>query len=299
VRTAVDHLAVARARYDRVILADEPTLWAALDLGSPEWMRGWFPVPLTAEYTGRLRSKNTLLCDSRDAGIATPRFQICMNEEQLRCAARCIGFPVFIKATRGLAGSGLLFVRNMADLESQKGRISFENPLLVQAEIDGEPGSVSVLYENGIPVCWFSYLMTRTWPNRFSSASTIRMFPHPEAAALTASIGRLTQFNGLAGIDFIVDARNNRLILLEFNPRPTPVYHLGPRAGVDFGKALRGSHGGESQPAEDIPRILRMIKAGLFETSGFVTHRTKLAAINEAIATMRSGESIHTIIHFE
>src|SRR5882757_6682593 len=157
VRTAVDHLAVARARYDRVILADEPTLWAALDLGSPEWMRGWFPVPFTAEYTGRLRSKNTLLCDSRDAGIATPRFQICMNEEQLRCAVRCIGFPVFIKATRGLAGSGLLFVRNMADLESQKGRISFENPLLVQAEIDGEPGSVSVLYENGIPVCWFSY----------------------------------------------------------------------------------------------------------------------------------------------
>ena len=66
-----------------------------------------------------------------------------------------------------------------------------------------------------------------------------------------------------------------------------------------FGKALRGSHGGESQPAEDIPRILRMFKAGMFETDGFVTHRTKLADINDAVAKMRAGESIHTIIHFD
>jgi S-(hydroxymethyl)glutathione dehydrogenase/alcohol dehydrogenase len=65
-----------------------------------------------------------------------------------------------------------------------------------------------------------------------------------------------------------------------------------------FGKSLRGSHGGESQPAEDIPRILRLVKAGKLETKGFVSHRCSLGEINDAIAKMRSGESIHTIIHF-
>ena len=65
-----------------------------------------------------------------------------------------------------------------------------------------------------------------------------------------------------------------------------------------FGKSLRGSHGGESHPAEDIPRILRLLKAGRFETGGFVTHRCQLAEINEAIGKMRSGEAIHTIIQF-
>lgn len=68
---------------------------------------------------------------------------------------------------------------------------------------------------------------------------------------------------------------------------------------LHMGKILRGSHGGESHPADDIPRILRMKKAGLFETSGFVSHRTRLDQINDAIAKMKSGESIHTIIHFD
>jgi S-(hydroxymethyl)glutathione dehydrogenase/alcohol dehydrogenase len=67
---------------------------------------------------------------------------------------------------------------------------------------------------------------------------------------------------------------------------------------LHFGKVLRGSHGGESMPAEDIPRILRMFRSGMFETGRFVTHRTKLEDINEAIATMRAGQAIHTILHF-
>jgi S-(hydroxymethyl)glutathione dehydrogenase/alcohol dehydrogenase len=67
---------------------------------------------------------------------------------------------------------------------------------------------------------------------------------------------------------------------------------------LHFGKTLRGSHGGDSRPAEDIPRILRLIRAGRCDPSGFVTHRTSLADINQAIATMRSGEANHTIIHF-
>jgi S-(hydroxymethyl)glutathione dehydrogenase/alcohol dehydrogenase len=67
---------------------------------------------------------------------------------------------------------------------------------------------------------------------------------------------------------------------------------------LHMGKILRGSHGGESRPSADIPRFLRMWQAGRFETGGFVSHRTDLASINEAIAKMRSGEAIHTIIHF-
>ena len=68
---------------------------------------------------------------------------------------------------------------------------------------------------------------------------------------------------------------------------------------LHMGKVLRGSHGGESRPAEDIPRYLRIFKAGRFESTGFVSHRTQLASVNEAIGKMRCGEAIHTIIHFQ
>jgi len=66
-----------------------------------------------------------------------------------------------------------------------------------------------------------------------------------------------------------------------------------------YGKTLVGSEGGMSRPEVDIPRYLRMMSEGRFDPRGFVTHRCKLPEINEAIAAMRGGESIHTMIHFE
>ena len=68
---------------------------------------------------------------------------------------------------------------------------------------------------------------------------------------------------------------------------------------LHFGKILTGSEGGGSQPAEDIPRILRMMDAGRFETERFVTHRIRLPEINDGIARMRAGEVIHCIVHFD
>ncbi|HLB33485.1 MAG TPA: zinc-binding dehydrogenase [Chthoniobacterales bacterium] len=67
---------------------------------------------------------------------------------------------------------------------------------------------------------------------------------------------------------------------------------------LHFGKYLTGSHGGNSLPAEDIPRLLRMMKAGLFNPLGFVSHRIPLDQINEGIAQMQSGEVVHCMIHF-
>ncbi len=67
---------------------------------------------------------------------------------------------------------------------------------------------------------------------------------------------------------------------------------------LHFGKVLTGSQGGQSRPAEDIPRYLRMLEAGRFDPRGFVSHRLSLAEINDGIARMRSGEVVHAMIHF-
>jgi S-(hydroxymethyl)glutathione dehydrogenase/alcohol dehydrogenase len=67
---------------------------------------------------------------------------------------------------------------------------------------------------------------------------------------------------------------------------------------LHFGKVLTGTEGGGSQPHIDIPRYLRMVRDTRFDPRGMVSHRCELAGINEAIATMRRGESVHTMIHF-
>jgi len=67
---------------------------------------------------------------------------------------------------------------------------------------------------------------------------------------------------------------------------------------LHLGKVLRGSHGGDSLPAEDIPRYLRMARDQRLDASGFVSHRITLNDINDGIARMRSGEVVHCIVHF-
>jgi len=58
---------------------------------------------------------------------------------------------------------------------------------------------------------------------------------------------------------------------------------------LHFGKLLTGSQGGESQPARDIPRYLRLLGQGRLQLDRFVSARYSLERINEAIAAMRDG----------
>ena len=58
---------------------------------------------------------------------------------------------------------------------------------------------------------------------------------------------------------------------------------------LHFGKLITGSHGGESQPAQDIPRYLRLLQQGRLQLDRFVSARYPLQEINSAIAALRDG----------
>ena len=60
---------------------------------------------------------------------------------------------------------------------------------------------------------------------------------------------------------------------------------------LHFGKILTGSHGGESKPAQDIPRYLRLLQQGRLQIDQIVTARYSLDDINLAIEAMRSGST--------
>jgi predicted ATP-grasp superfamily ATP-dependent carboligase len=241
-----EHLGTHRSRYHSVVIADEPSLLAASEGDSPEWLKDWFPVPVAGPYLARIRSKVCFLRDSREAGLPVMQFEVCSDEPQLRAAVKRIGFPLFIKSSTGFAGAGLLFARTPADLESQLHKVTFDEPVLVQEEIVGETGSIPVLYDRGRPICWFAYRMKLTWPTRFSSACTVAISANDEIEGLVRGVGELTQFNGLCGLDWMWDRRSRRIVLLEFNPRPLPTAYLGPCAGVDFSRALQNADSPES-----------------------------------------------------
>ncbi len=59
---------------------------------------------------------------------------------------------------------------------------------------------------------------------------------------------------------------------------------------LHFGKTITGSHGGESNPTEDIPKYIRLCQAGKLDLSRMISDTFTLDEINEAIQKIRSGE---------
>ena len=60
---------------------------------------------------------------------------------------------------------------------------------------------------------------------------------------------------------------------------------------LHFGKVLTGSHGGETQPHHDIPRYLNLYQQGYFKLDQIVSAHYPLKEINQAIDSMRRGET--------
>jgi S-(hydroxymethyl)glutathione dehydrogenase/alcohol dehydrogenase len=65
---------------------------------------------------------------------------------------------------------------------------------------------------------------------------------------------------------------------------------------LHFGKVLTGCEGGQSNPTTDIPRYLRLYRAGKLTLAPLITHRFPLEKINEALDVGRSGEAGRVVL---
>ena len=65
---------------------------------------------------------------------------------------------------------------------------------------------------------------------------------------------------------------------------------------IHFNKVLTGSHGGDCVPDIDIPRIIRLNKAGKMTFNGMITHEFALDEINTALDLVRSGTAGRVIL---
>jgi S-(hydroxymethyl)glutathione dehydrogenase/alcohol dehydrogenase len=59
---------------------------------------------------------------------------------------------------------------------------------------------------------------------------------------------------------------------------------------LHHGKILTGCEGGNTDPAVDIPRYLKLYEAGKLNLDRVITHRMPFADINAALDKVRAGE---------
>ena len=85
-------------------------------------------------------------------------------------------------------------------------------------------------------------------------------------------------------------SKNGRIVLVG---QPSPEEELTIPNGVTLfggsGKSIKASQGGKTNPAEDIPRYVKMHDAGLLDVDKIVTHTFTLEQVNEAFDLLQTG----------
>ena len=64
-------------------------------------------------------------------------------------------------------------------------------------------------------------------------------------------------------------------------------------------KALKGSMYGSANVRVDMPKLLRLWKAGKLDLEGMISRRIQIEDINDAFRAMKDGEVIRSVIDFK
>jgi S-(hydroxymethyl)glutathione dehydrogenase / alcohol dehydrogenase len=120
--------------------------------------------------------------------------------------------------------------------------------------------------------------------------------------------GKLRDITGAKGADKVIETTgvksviefaydlthpNGTCVLVGVPSEKVAIYTLP----IHFNKILTGSHGGDSTPDVDIPRIIRLNQAGRLSFDGLLTHEFPLEDINAALDIVRSGEAGRILIN--
>ena len=111
------------------------------------------------------------------------------------------------------------------------------------------------------------------------------------------------------GADVVVDTtgiKSVRELAYELTNKEGRTIFVGvPRAGekisidsfpLHFTKSITGSHGGDARPEYDIPRLIRLQQQGKLPLESMITHTFPLDQINEAMALLRTGDTLRCLI---
>jgi predicted ATP-grasp superfamily ATP-dependent carboligase len=235
--------------------------WAAKERQAPGYLSPGLLACL-GRSVGQLETLNARAMKSetqklaRSLGLRTPRETTVHTLEAAREAASQYGYPVMLKLSHGAGGQGVRLCRDEAALAQSFAALSvgpspikaFRRKLLhldwfpsrsniaVQEFISGTPAMTCAAAVAGKTVGVISAFASQT-TGPTGQASVVRLAPHEGMVRASAVMIEAFGAAGLISFDFVVDEAG-REYLLECNPRPTQVLHLGGLVAVDLPKRL-------------------------------------------------------------
>ncbi|BAY13944.1 ATP-binding protein [Calothrix sp. NIES-2098] len=222
-------------------------------LGNPQFFAATLRKHLTLELASEL-------------GLRTPAIARVATPEQALQFVEANGYPVVLKKDFCWSGVGVKVCRNESELLSaikdfqphppslpksfakkflQQDWFPTTEVLSVQQFIQGKTAMHPIVTLDGEVLAGFVAIKELTC-SETGPSSLIRLTNHAEMRATVLKLAKHFQYSGFASFDFLIDENTNYAYLVECNPRPVPICHLGARVSVDLCQALFNRLSGKS-----------------------------------------------------
>ena len=205
-----------------------------------------------AHYEAMLMKSDTLAL-AREIGVRVPPGGTVATGDDAVAMAETIGYPVFVKKSFSWAGQGVVRCETAAEVRAAFGQrgglvtrlkavvrralgrdwFPTDTRTDVQGAINGEPVLFCALAWQGRMIGGFAGTkLELSYPNGPSAA--VQICHEPKLAEVAEKMIAALGCTGFVSFDFMVDYASGKRKLIECNPRPVPVSHLGSRVGVDL-----------------------------------------------------------------
>lgn len=221
------------------------------------------PVP-EACLIRRAADKSGMVKLARRIGVPVPRTVVLERREQLSDVLPGLPFPVVVKPHRSRVRAGghwlAASVRYAADRCELAAEIDSRNPaefpLLLQEKVTGYGMGVFACCDNGRPVALFSHRRLREKPPSGGVSVLCESIALSQPSLrYTEALLRELRWNGVAMVEYKVDARDGQPRLMEINGRFWGSLQLAIDAGVDFPNILLSMARGEPLTATPSYRV--------------------------------------------
>jgi biotin carboxylase len=233
--------------------------------------------------TSEALSKRRTVEIARGLGVRVPASRTVDSAPEILEFGRAHGFPVVLKLSYASSGKGVAVCRDekeisatLASLRQEKkttSRVKFfrerlrgrmmetgwlpgDSSLTVNQFIPGKCATSLTVALEGKMLAALTAEVEHTYLDAHGPASVIRLVRNEEMRSASATMLKHWGLTGMIGFDFMLDAMGQAW-LIECNPRPTPLAHLGAHVGEDLCVALhQGLISAPPPPATEPPKEL-------------------------------------------
>ena len=182
-----------------------------------------------AEVLDTLHNKWTFAEVCRQLSIPTPTTILLESVNQLEKGLFDeVGFPLIVKPLQVEASHGVVQINSYKSLLAyvQKNSPYSQFPLIAQSFIPGHDIDISILAVDGRILC----STVQSWIDD----DILEFTSNPDMYDTAAQLIRAFHYNGLAHFDMRIDARNDKLYVLECNPRAWTTISASMWQGLNF-----------------------------------------------------------------